>query len=912
MKQLTYSSMAAARLRANKRSYGSLVLGIFLSIFLISTLVLSVYGIYQAYLQKRYDKAGYLDMVVLDNAYLTDEDFVELGDFERIGHAYISGCVTDKNIYLGYYDETGSALLNLSPVEGRMPENSGEIAMEASVMDVLEVHWQLGETVELDITPVDGIEETRQFTVVGILPEHSVYLEKSDHIGVTQFPAIVTSSKEAPFATGRTAFHFMLGLKKTSNLSNAIAHFWEHYLRPGIVSAMYGLSISGEQVQIYNLSEATYVEKDMFNLIRMACVLAAALILSCGVGISGAMEGVLSKRREEIGVLRALGATRRQIRKMFGRENLILALVAAPLSILISCGAVWVLSRILPESIKFVFNLWLILPIAVSSVIVILVSGYLPLVRASKLMPMSVIRDTAMLRRGKGVKSRKEFSVTKLISARQVRFHPTRQIGAALLVGLMLLCSGLLSVIVCSFMSYAVTDYPGFYVRDDGAYSGSYIQNYEKTSMSKQSLNQLRSLDHVESIVIDREMPVLVHLDAAPRYAMLEENSWQFGMLDDALFQEALSLYGNNGAVRESMRENSRKKYLQLLEDYQFSSEVFQTVIVTMEMNGKNLDVLRDYLSEGDINIDAINSGTEVLVYAPNIWLQTYETGGYTYLTSEKEANQVPNAGNAKLIAWNDCFSAGQTLPLTQLYRTMDDGAVSRRDAAVQVGGVVTNLDDSIRNFWGTTAIITTEEGLENMGLLVEGLREVQIYLDGEMTSEEETLLEQQITAISRRSEGYSVYNQVASFREQEQANRQALILILSIVTVFFVVAVGMIVSSVTRQLNSEGRTIGMLRAVGADEKAILGCYSGQLNAAVTGGLGITSGLILLFILINAWNGMISSYNPWDASFILSIMAALVTAVVMAAACWAICRCFLRLRIREIVSKSIIDNIREL
>ena len=74
MKKLTYSTMAAARLRANKRQYMSLVLGIFLSIFLISTLVLSAWGIYQAELQKRYDRVGYLDMVILDNAIATEED----------------------------------------------------------------------------------------------------------------------------------------------------------------------------------------------------------------------------------------------------------------------------------------------------------------------------------------------------------------------------------------------------------------------------------------------------------------------------------------------------------------------------------------------------------------------------------------------------------------------------------------------------------------------------------------------------------------------------------------------------------------------------------------------------------------------------------------------------------------------
>ena len=143
MKKLTYSSMAAARLRANKRQYISLVLGIFLSIFLISTLVLSVYGIYQAELQKRYDKVGYLDMVVFDNPSTTEEIIHSFDEFDRFGHAYISGIVTDKNVYVGYYDEIGFSLMNLKPVEGRLPEAAGEIAIEKSAMDVLEVKWSI-------------------------------------------------------------------------------------------------------------------------------------------------------------------------------------------------------------------------------------------------------------------------------------------------------------------------------------------------------------------------------------------------------------------------------------------------------------------------------------------------------------------------------------------------------------------------------------------------------------------------------------------------------------------------------------------------------------------------------------------------------------------------------------------------
>ena len=167
-------------------------------------------------------------------------------------------------------------------------------------------------------------------------------------------------------------------------------------MRPELVTAMYGLTITAKQTVTYSAGEMLWADRELMDLISMAAVLAGALILSCGIGISGAMDGVLSKRREEIGVLRALGATRRQIRRMFGRENLILALLVSPIAILAGCAAVWILSLMIPNWVHFGLKLWLILPIILFSVITILLSGYLPLVQASKLMPMSVIRDSSV------------------------------------------------------------------------------------------------------------------------------------------------------------------------------------------------------------------------------------------------------------------------------------------------------------------------------------------------------------------------------------------------------------------------------------------------------------------------------------------------------------------------------------
>ena len=914
MKKLTFSTMAAARLKANKRQYVSLVLGIFLSIFLISTLVLCVYGIYQAELQKRYDKVGYLDMVVLDNPSTTEEIIRSFDEFDRFGHAYISGIVTDKNVYVGYYDEIGFSLMNLKPIEGRLPEASGEIAIEKSAMDILEADWQIGETVELDITPVDGTQEKRSFLLVGFLPERSAYLTISDNNGLNQMPAILTSTQEPAFAVGRLGTHWLMGLAKNATLDQAITSFWEkvHDSDWGAYNDFFGLSISGEKRQYAGLGGIIEADREMFVMIALATALGVSLVLSCCVGIAGAMEGILSKRQEEIGVLRALGATRRQIRRMFGRENLLIALVVSPLSILISIGVAYLLSFALPDSLKFAVNIWLILPIVLFSVAVILLSGYLPLVRASKLMPMSVIRDTAMLRRSKGVKSKKVFSATRLIASRQVRFNPTRQFGAALLVGLMLLCSGLLSASIISYSDYSLGDEAGFEVWNSGTwYYNGHVGYIHNTSLNKQSISQIRSLPGVKSIGIVRNMTITALLDEVPRYAYIETSNAQFGMLDDEQFEEAMCYPWINADFWRDKWEEKRADYLKFLKDYQIPGEAYQMVITTIDLNSKTLDKLNPYIESGKINVDAINAGTEVIVLAPEFWIKVQEHSyGTMWWNSEEAVKNDRNGEGAIRAAWNDCFYAGEELPLVQLYGTDENGPVSRLDASPKIGAVISDDAGLIYGLLSDAYILTTEQGLENMGLLMEGLWGVNVFLEGDLSIEAEKTLEQQLNAIARRNDGYTVFNRAENYREREAARQQEILLYTAVSILFFSVSVGMIVSSVTRQLNSEGRTIGMLRAVGADEKAILGCYSGRIIASVIGGMGISFALFLIYFLIYLVDAISRGYLA--SSEIRLMIVITTTIVVLGLLCLMVCKFLLRFRIREILNKSIIDNIREL
>ena len=294
MKMLTFSGIASARLKANKRGYLSLAIGVFLSIFLITTFVFGVYGIVNAQLHNRQEKVGVADMVVLDNEIMNDEKLMELGAFDQLGHAYMTGSVEGSSLHLGYYDSTAAELLCLSPTAGRLPENPGEIALEPSALEVLEMEKAIGDTLELSIIPVDGAAEARTFTIVGFLPEKSQHLDVVDRSGINQFPAIVTAEAEPVFATGRVGIHRIMGLKDGISLGMALARWWERYMRPELVTAMYGLTVTGKHTQTYSAGEMFWADRELMELISMAAVLAGALILSCGIGISGAMEGVLS------------------------------------------------------------------------------------------------------------------------------------------------------------------------------------------------------------------------------------------------------------------------------------------------------------------------------------------------------------------------------------------------------------------------------------------------------------------------------------------------------------------------------------------------------------------------------------------------------------------------------------------
>jgi putative ABC transport system permease protein len=114
-------------------------------------------------------------------------------------------------------------------------------------------------------------------------------------------------------------------------------------------------------------------------------------LLVGGVGILTILMITVSERTQEVGLLRALGVTRGQIRLMFLGEAVIISLVGAFVGILAIAVLLMVLSQLVP-GLPLALSLPIILLALITATVVGLVSGVQPAMNATRMSPIDALR----------------------------------------------------------------------------------------------------------------------------------------------------------------------------------------------------------------------------------------------------------------------------------------------------------------------------------------------------------------------------------------------------------------------------------------------------------------------------------------------------------------------------------------
>ena len=900
MKRLTINRIASAGLRANRKSYLALAAGIFLSIFLVTALCLCVDGLLARREARVAESVGYADVVLYDKP-ATHDQLMQTGYFSQMTELYVTGMVQDSTVAIGYDSPEGAAMLNRRITEGRMPEHAGEIALEPSVLSKLRMEACIGENVTLTIIPVDGTEETRTYTIVGFLAEQSeALLDESWRHGPNRYPvaSILVSAQEPAFTTGRTVIHRLAVLRPGMTLARFLNDWnWEPqddaFIEIKFGGANTGLNNQG--MAVFFPQDAIMADAELESQLLLLGILLGSLIVACCVGISSSMEATLSRKREEIAMLRAVGATRRQIRKVFGREAWLLALTLAPIAVLAGCGAACAAAALAADVLLFRLNPWVLLPVIVLSVAVMLLSSMLPLRRASAVAPLMVMRDTGLMRHVNRISTKKAFKPARLIANRQLMLHPLRPVGAALMAAVMLLviCLGAGLTFFAADIEAPMAD---FTLEGDGSYGSRFHDSFDYAILTRADLAQLAALPGVTGVQPERTLTVNILTDAPGNYLKPSQQGYlNAHLLTNADWDRYVSI-PTSAFAEWDMRDYWRREYAMAREQFNVTQEM---AIFPLRVLPVDPVVLAPYVSEGTIDMEAINAGRQVIVCAPTEYGATSDGDAWSTFVKPDASIELD------YVHANDFFYAGQTLTLMQNYYVLGAGEASLPNEYgrcesitlnVTVGAVIESPVPAYNRIHGGF-ILTTEAGVHNMGLYVGRLNSVDITVDGSVTGQTEEVLQKRITTIAQRG-GFTVVNNTAEARAEQAAARRLIAVLAGAGVVFFAIAAAMITGSVSRQIRADQRGLGTLRAVGADDKVLFHCYQGQVILSVL----LAIPLAAIGVSAICLGGFVEYLHP----------GAIVVSILCAALLLACCLISLRSRIRGVLKCSIVENIREM
>jgi len=309
----SYKQLTGKYLRKNKKRTILTIIGIMLSVALISTIGLFFKGIQDAEIQDAKNNYGSYHLVFKKaNAKLVSK-IANNPKVSRSGSYTIKeGVKVNDKLVADIITATDKAL-ELFPYKtklGRLPEKQNEIAMEQWELKYISNNTKLGNKVEID---------NKEYILVGILQDNissqmdgaGIILLKDNTLDIQKSMLLVEIS---PKTNLKTALNELKQLgDKNSVITNEVL------------------------IQLQGAGEGNSGMGEL--LVSLSIIIGIVLISTIAV-IYNSFQISIVERIKQFGLLRAIGTTPRQIRKIVLREATILAAIAIPLGLICSIIAI--------------------------------------------------------------------------------------------------------------------------------------------------------------------------------------------------------------------------------------------------------------------------------------------------------------------------------------------------------------------------------------------------------------------------------------------------------------------------------------------------------------------------------------------------------------------------------------------
>ena len=244
---------------------------------------------------------------------------------------------------------------------------------------------------------IESIDRTRAFTVVGVTDPKTLAAGTGSGAGDADYSLVAF----IPFSTDRARFgrelitmkagSFQVERLDISQIIISVGSIRDVPRTAAVIQSLIDQFHPRKDVIVtvpLDLLEKAEQTQRLFTLILGA--IAGISLLVGGIGIMNIMLATVTERTKEIGIRRALGATRRDIAQQFLVETLILSCGGGILGIALGVGLSLLVARML--NLPAIIALWSP-PLAFGvSVLVGIASGMYPARRAANLDPIAALR----------------------------------------------------------------------------------------------------------------------------------------------------------------------------------------------------------------------------------------------------------------------------------------------------------------------------------------------------------------------------------------------------------------------------------------------------------------------------------------------------------------------------------------
>ncbi|MGF9916090.1 FtsX-like permease family protein [Paenibacillus ehimensis] len=474
----SYKQLSSRYLKGNiKRTILTLV-GIVLSVALISTIGLFMKGSQLSQIESIKKLNGvsfHAGISNYDEAILNKIRYnPQIASFGLMSQGGIVP-VGDISVQMNFGDHRALEFLTYSLMDGRLPANDHEAAVDSWALPYIKNDLQIGGFFELD---------GKTYQLVGLL-DNRAFAQKS------KVGRLLTH--KADFAPGEG--RILIEINEKANFNEVLEEI---------------KSLTEDQNIVIN-TELIRVLKPESNqsILAMLVIVVSIVVIATVVVIYNAFQISVVERMKQFGLLRSIGATRKQIRQIVIREAAVLAVIAIPLGIVCSLLALAALQSIFLILLEdgaggsfFHIDWYILLISSIITLTTVLASSYYPAYFAGRISPLLAISSRLSIKKEaikkqKNTVLRKPLSFPLSLALKNVKRNKNRYTITILSI----IISSVLFITFSSIMDIA---FASKYVNDSSAKSDLtiYLKHDTPDSLveSQQTGELLKSIENVSEV----------------------------------------------------------------------------------------------------------------------------------------------------------------------------------------------------------------------------------------------------------------------------------------------------------------------------------------------------------------------------------------------------------------------------